>query len=87
MSMNVIVSEYSKPFFCYCIGIFTNQANVILYASCILFFSLVYGVGKTRGKRNYMEDVDFALEAVRVKDKAIAAAYGSIIYSVPCRCM
>ena len=43
----------------------------------VSFSSLVYGVGKTRGKRNYMEDVDFALESIRVKDKATAAAYGA----------
>ena len=29
-----------------------------------------------------MEDVDFALEAIRVKDKATAAAYGSLIFSL-----
>lgn len=38
---------------------------------------LLCGVGKTRGKRNYMEDVDFAIEDIRIKDKIAAAAYGT----------
>lgn len=72
-NVNVIVSEYLKRS-CHCI---VSELSSIRVTFCNWFFSLVYGVGKTRGKRNYMEDVDFALEAIRVKDKATAAAYGS----------
>jgi hypothetical protein len=38
--------------------------------------NLICGVGKTRGKRNYMEDVDFAFQSFRVTEKMNAATYG-----------
>jgi len=38
--------------------------------------NLICGVGKTRGKRNYMEDVDFAFQSFRVTERLNASTYG-----------
>ena len=41
--------------------------------SPIVFLS---GAGRTKGRRNYMEDVDFIFESVRVTDKRSVGVYG-----------
>lgn len=38
--------------------------------------SLQHGSGRTRGRRAYMEDIDFAFESVRVNGDRFVAAYG-----------
>ncbi len=39
-------------------------------------FSLVVGAGRTRGKRPYMEDVDFTFPTIRVNERYSVAVYG-----------
>lgn len=38
--------------------------------------NLVFGTGSTRGKRNYMEDVEFVFENIAVSDKRSVAVFG-----------
>lgn len=39
-------------------------------------FTVISGAGRTRGKRPYMEDVDFAYDAVRITDRHNIGMYG-----------
>lgn len=38
--------------------------------------TMTSGAGRTRGRRSYMEDVDFAFDSIRVADRNIVGAYG-----------
>lgn len=42
-------------------------------ASSIVFHS---GAGRTKGRRSYMEDVDFIFDCVRVTDKRSVGVFG-----------
>ena len=37
---------------------------------------LISGAGRTKGRRNYMEDVDFVYDAIRVSDKRTISVFG-----------
>jgi hypothetical protein len=41
---------------------------------------LICGAGRTRGKRNYMEDVDFAFSSIKISDKSSVSLFGGEIF-------